>query len=84
MQHRIQFSKMHGLGNDFIVINALDQRVDTYNLSEISKRLCHRYMGIGADGVIFVLDSEQSDLKMKIFNADGSEPEMCGIGRAHV
>ncbi|MFT5170814.1 MAG: diaminopimelate epimerase, partial [Candidatus Marinamargulisbacteria bacterium] len=73
-------SKMHGLGNDFILINALDQRLDDFNLSEVSQQLCDRRMGVGADGVIYVLKSDQSDLQMRVYNSDGSEPEMCGNG----
>ena len=74
---------MHGSGNDFILVHgytdddiARMQRDNTFAL------LCDRHMGIGADGVIFVLTprSEKADFRMRIFNADGSEPEMCGNG----
>lgn len=72
------FTKMQGLGNDYIYINAINM-----NYSEIIKvipKLCDRNFGIGADGVIFILHSEIADFKMRIFNADGTEAEMCGNG----
>jgi len=75
---KIHFAKMHGLGNDFILVDC--RQIKLNNLSEISKRLCHRRFGIGADQMIFFYDSTRADFKMKIFNADGSEVEMCGNG----
>ena len=80
MKKPIQFTKMHGLGNDFIVIDAINQRLDELNLNQLATDLCNRNFGIGADGLILVLKSDKSDFKMRIFNADGSEPEMCGNG----
>ena len=71
---------MHGLGNDFIVIDGLSQRVSEVDFSKEAVFLCDRNFGIGADGVILVLPSTHSDFKMSIFNADGSEPQMCGNG----
>lgn len=76
----IDFTKMHGLGNDFILIDAINQRIDEAWMQAESANLCDRNFGIGADGVILVLDSEQFDFKMRIFNSDGSEPQMCGNG----
>ena len=76
----IEFTKYHGLGNDFILI---DNRADTQPIitSEQAVRLCDRHFGIGADGVIFALPGEDAgDYTMRIFNSDGSEPEMCGNG----
>lgn len=76
----IEFTKYHGLGNDFILI---DNRVDTQPIitSEQAVQLCDRHFGIGADGVIFALPGEEAaDYTMRIFNSDGSEPEMCGNG----
>lgn len=76
----IEFTKYHGLGNDFILI---DNRADTQPIitSEQAVQLCDRHFGIGADGVIFALPGEEaSDYTMRIFNSDGSEPEMCGNG----
>lgn len=73
------FSKMQGTGNDFVVINCLNQFFN-YNLSILSKFLCNRNFGIGADGVIYIFQSNTADYKMRIFNSDGSEAEMCGNG----
>ncbi len=75
------FAKMHGLGNDFVVIGALDGlplRED--ELSKFARFVCDRHFGVGADGVIWILPSEGADFKMRIFNPDGSEAEMCGNG----
>src|SRR5512134_1836882 len=73
---------MHGLGNDFIVIDcrtiALSSQLSA--LSGLSRRLCHRRFGIGADQVLLLYNSEKADFLMRIFNADGSEVEMCGNG----
>ncbi|MGI6161753.1 MAG: diaminopimelate epimerase [Christensenellales bacterium] len=71
------FSKMHGLGNDFIMI---DGRARHPDLQAIAPKLCHRHAGIGADGIIAILDSDKADLRMRIINSDGSEAEMCGNG----
>lgn len=76
----LQFSKYHGLGNDFIL---LDNRHYDQPLVSAEKaiELCDRHFGIGADGVIFALAGQQdADYTMRIFNSDGSEPEMCGNG----
>jgi len=80
MKPKFTFTKMHGLGNDFIVIDGIHQRLEDLDFSKVAPVLCDRHFGIGADGVILVLNSATSDLKMRIFNADGSEPEMCGNG----
>ena len=72
------FSKMHGLGNDFIVIDARGKEDLDYN--NLAKRMCHRYIGVGADGLLLVLDSDVADIRMRIINSDGSEAEMCGNG----
>lgn len=72
------FVKYSGAGNDFILF---DNRENQFPLSSfIVKQLCHRQEGIGADGVIFLEESSTADYKMRIFNADGSEAEMCGNG----
>jgi len=70
---------MHGLGNDFILINTLEEEV-FQDYAELARKLCNRNFGIGADGLIIVLPSEKADIKMRIFNPDGSEAEMCGNG----
>jgi diaminopimelate epimerase len=75
----IKFIKMHGLGNDFVMIDLINQEVipDLHNLA---KRVCHRQFGVGADGLILILPSEKADVQMRIINSDGSEAEMCGNG----
>ena len=80
MKKPLYFTKMHGLGNDFILVDGLNQRVDVLTLESLAKQLCDRHFGIGADGLIVVLKSDHSDFKMRIFNSDGSEPQMCGNG----
>ncbi len=69
---------MYGLGNDFILIDCRQLELD--NLPGLSKKLCHRRFGVGADQVLLLGDSNIADFKMRIFNADGSEVEMCGNG----
>jgi diaminopimelate epimerase len=78
----IRFTKMHGLGNDFILIDCRDKAVSDQlsAVSGFSKRLCHRRFGIGADQVLLLYPSKIADFKMVIYNADGSEVEMCGNG----
>ena len=78
---KIDFVKMHGLGNDFILINCLNKSLgDTSFLSYLAKKLCDRNFGIGADGLILILPSSKTDLRMRIFNSDGTEAQMCGNG----
>ena len=78
---KIDFVKMHGLGNDFILIDCLNKSLgDSSFLSYLTKKLCDRNFGIGADGLILILPSSKADLRMRIFNFDGSEAEMCGNG----
>jgi len=74
----MRFTKMHGIGNDFIVIDAFRSQID--DPAALAKRLCKRRFGIGADGLILMCPSERADATMRIFNSDGSEPEMCGNG----
>lgn len=72
------FEKWQGCGNDFVII---DSREDKKILdAETVVKVCDRHFGVGADGVIYVLPSEVADVRMRIFNADGTEPEMCGNG----
>lgn len=72
----MKFTKMHGLGNDFIVVAGFSSVPD--QVSEWAVRVCDRHFGIGGDGLVFILPSEQADFRMRIFNSDGSEPEQCG------
>ncbi|MEH2065923.1 MAG: diaminopimelate epimerase [Nostoc sp.] len=76
----IEFTKYHGLGNDFILIDNRSSSLPVLTPEQAIK-LCDRHFGIGADGVIFALPGENgTDYTMRIFNSDGSEPEMCGNG----
>ena len=74
----MRFTKMHGIGNDFVIIDAIHNQIE--NPSELAKRVCRRRFGVGADGLILICESDRADVKMRIFNSDGSEPEMCGNG----
>jgi diaminopimelate epimerase len=75
----LKFVKMEGLANDFILIHGLSER-SVESIRKKAVELCDRRRGIGADGVIFVLPSKTANFRMRIFNSDGSEPEMCGNG----
>lgn len=72
----IRFSKMHGAGNDYIYVNAISQVV--VNPEALARKWSDRHFGIGSDGLVLILKSEIADFKMRMFNADGSEAEMCG------
>lgn len=76
----VTFTKMHGLGNDYICINCLENILSENKLPQIARYMCNRNFGIGADGLILVQESTVADIKMRIFNKDGSEAEMCGNG----
>ena len=85
----MKFTKMHGLGNDYIYVDCTDGTfggkdstilTDDLRLGDISVKLSDRHTGIGGDGIILILPSETSDFRMRIFNADGSEGKMCGNG----
>ncbi|MBQ6601813.1 MAG: diaminopimelate epimerase [Eubacterium sp.] len=72
----MHFTKMHGLGNDYLYVYGEVPE----NIKELSQRLSDRHFGAGADGMIYISPSETADFKMRIFNADGSEGMMCGNG----
>ncbi|MBQ2972149.1 MAG: diaminopimelate epimerase [Ruminococcus sp.] len=74
----LKFTKMHGIGNDYIYINAITQKIDDPNA--LALKLSDRRFSIGGDGVILICSSEVADAKMRMFNADGSEGKMCGNG----
>lgn len=74
----MKFIKMHGAGNDYVYINGFENQVD--DPAELARRVSDRNFGVGSDGLILILPSEDADLKMRMFNADGSEAEMCGNG----
>lgn len=75
----IAFSKYHGLGNDFVLIDNRHS-AEPILTPEQAEKWCDRNFGIGADGVIFLLSAENGEHRMRIYNSDGSEPEMCGNG----
>ncbi|HBS45586.1 MAG TPA: diaminopimelate epimerase [Paenibacillus sp.] len=72
----MEFTKMHGLGNDFIVVFG-EQELPS-NAADLAVTLCNRFFGIGADGLVYILPSERGDYMMRIMNSDGSEAEQCG------
>ena len=74
----MDFTKMHGLGNDYIFLNCMRSAPD--DPGELARRLSHRRFGVGGDGIICVCPSRRADFKMRMFNADGSEGAMCGNG----
>ncbi|MHC4124559.1 MAG: diaminopimelate epimerase [Planctomycetota bacterium] len=74
----MQFVKMHGLGNDYVYINCFKEEIK--NPQELAKIVSDRHFGIGSDGLILICPSETVDIRMRIFNADGSEAQMCGNG----
>lgn len=74
----MHFVKWQALGNDFVFVNGFKDKLE--EVTKHTKEICDRHFGIGADGIIFVLPSDKADLKMRIFNSDGSEAEMCGNG----
>src|SRR5208283_3993618 len=76
----MRFWKMNGLGNDYTVIDNRDEKISGEQAAELAKRLCERRFSVGADGLLLVSNSKAADVKMRIFNADGSEAEMCGNG----
>ncbi len=75
---RMNFTKMHGCGNDYVYINGFEEHVE--NKSDLAIRLSDRHFGIGGDGVIFINPSANADFEMEMYNADGSRAEMCGNG----
>jgi len=72
----MKFTKMHGIGNDYIYVNGFNERID--NPEEFAIKYSDRHKGIGSDGLVLILPSTHSDFRMRMFNADGSESEMCG------
>jgi diaminopimelate epimerase len=76
----MKFWKMHGLGNDYIVIDNRDEKISDSKAVELSLNLCQRRFSVGADGILLASNSDSADVKMRIFNSDGSEAEMCGNG----
>ena len=77
---RVPFMKMNGNGNDFIVVDNRNGIMKNYNLPKFIKKVCVRRVSIGADGFMMLEESEKADFRMRYFNGDGSEGEMCGNG----
>lgn len=80
LSESISFEKMHGSGNDFVVIRLPDSGLANVDLPEFTRLVCRRGTGIGADGVILISPSEQADFHWRYINADGSDGDMCGNG----
>jgi diaminopimelate epimerase len=74
----MKFTKMHGIGNDYVYVDCFNERVD--DPASISRAISDRHKGIGSDGLILIEPSKVADVRMRMFNADGSESEMCGNG----
>jgi diaminopimelate epimerase len=74
----MKFTKMHGIGNDYVYVNGFAETVE--NPSAVARQVADRHFGIGGDGLILILPSDRGDVRMRMFNADGSEGEMCGNG----
>ncbi len=74
------FEKWQGCGNDFVMVDCFAETINIADCADISRNVCNRHYGVGADGLILILPSDKADLCMRIFNADGSEAEMCGNG----
>ncbi|MCS7208557.1 MAG: diaminopimelate epimerase [Fimbriimonadales bacterium] len=75
-----RFYKLHGAGNDFVLLDTLKQSLPETELAALARRLCDRRFGVGADGLLLVEASSVADYRMRILNADGSEAPMCGNG----
>lgn len=73
---KLKFTKWQGIGNDFVLVNGFEEKITDYSRKAIE--VCDRHFGIGADGLVIALPSEIADFRMRIFNSDGSEAEMCG------
>src|SRR3989338_3255386 len=74
----MKFTKMHGIGNDYVYINCFEEEVN--EPAKLATIISDRHFGVGSDGLILILPSKAADCKMRIFNADGSEAQMCGNG----
>jgi diaminopimelate epimerase len=72
----MKFTKMHGLGNDYVYVNCFDEQVE--NPQKLAIELSDRHKGVGADGLVLIVPSDTCDFRMRMFNADGSEAQMCG------
>lgn len=78
MVHKMKFTKMQGLGNDYVYVNCFEEKID--NPPELARRISDRHFGVGSDGLIMINPSNKADFEMEMYNADGSRGEMCGNG----
>ena len=76
---KIEFTKMNGLGNDFILLDGVNRELPE-DIADFARKVCDRHFGIGADGVLLILPSEIFDIRMRIINSDGTFAQMCGNG----
>jgi len=76
----MRFTKLHGLGNDYVYFDAISQDLTGYDLPKLAQVVSDRHFGVGSDGIILILPSQAADFRMRIFNPDGTEAEMCGNG----
>ena len=74
----MRFTKMHGLGNDYVYVNCFEEKVE--NPSKVAQIVSDRHFGIGSDGLILICPSDVADFRMRMYNADGSRGKMCGNG----
>lgn len=74
----MRFVKVHGLGNDFVILDLITYPVEREDWSELAIKICNRNFGVGGDGLVLITKSLCADIQMRIFNSDGTEPEMCG------
>jgi len=74
----MKFTKMHGAGNDYVYVNCFEEQVS--NPEQVAIKVSNRNFGIGSDGLILIMPSDKADVRMRMFNSDGSESEMCGNG----
>jgi diaminopimelate epimerase len=76
----MKFTKMHGLGNDYVYVDCFAQRLEGVDLAALARHISDRRRGVGADGLILIRPDERADVRMEMYNADGSRAEMCGNG----
>jgi diaminopimelate epimerase len=74
----MRFTKMEGLGNDYIYVNALAEAMEECELPTLARKISDRHFGVGGDGLVLIMGSDRADFRMKMMNSDGSEAEMCG------
>lgn len=75
----IKFTKMEGLGNDYVYIDCTGKEI-LDNIADLARKMSDRHFGVGSDGIILICNSDVADFRMRMFNFDGSEAEMCGNG----